>query len=133
MVAQRNRTKAQLVWGWIISGIIILFCLFDVLGKFMKPEAVVKGTIAMGYPESTITPIGAILLICTLLYAIPSTSLLGAVLLTGYLGGAVASNLRMEAPLFSQTLVPVYFGIVAWIGVYLRSKRLRRLLQRNEA
>ena len=108
--------------------LVILFMLFDVFGKLTKPEAVVKGTMQLGYPESLITPIGIILLMCTILYSIPRTSLLGAVLLTGYFGGAVASNLRVENPLFSNTLFPVYFAILAWTGVYLRNASLRKLI-----
>ncbi len=113
---------------YIISGLVVLFLLFDAFGKFIKPEPVIKGTMMFGYPENLITPIGAILLICTILYSIPRTSLLGAVLLTAYLGGAVASNLRIEAPLFSNTLFPVYFAILVWAGLYFRSDRLRKFI-----
>lgn len=121
--------KTSRIIGWILSILAILFCLFDIFGKFTKPEAVIKGTMQMGYPESLITPIGIILLICTILYAIPQTALLGAVLLTGYLGGAVASGLRIEAPLFSNILFPVYFAVVVWVGIYLRSEKLRKLVK----
>ena len=123
-----NNKKGSRIAGWIISILVILFMLFDVFGKLTKPEAVVKGTMQLGYPESLITPIGIILLMCTILYSIPRTSLLGAVLLTGYFGGAVASNLRVENPLFSNTLFPVYFAILAWTGVYLRNASLRKLI-----
>jgi hypothetical protein len=117
------------ITGWILSIIVILFMLFDAFGKFVKPEAVIKGTTDLGYPESLITPIGIILLICTILYAVPKSALLGAVLLTGYLGGAVASNMRVENPLFSHILFPVYMSILLWLGLYLRSDKLRRLLK----
>jgi ABC-type transport system involved in cytochrome c biogenesis permease component len=123
-----NNKKGSRIAGWIISILVILFMLFDVFGKLTKPEAVVKGTMQLGYPESLITPIGIILLMCTILYSIPRTSLLGAMLLTGYFGGAVASNLRVENPLFSNTLFPVYFAILAWTGVYLRNASLRKLI-----
>jgi hypothetical protein len=106
----------------------ILFLLFDIFGKLTKPEAVIKGTIDLGYPESLITPIGVILLICTLLYVIPRTAILGAVLLTGYLGGAIASNMRIESPLFSHVLFPIYFAIFIWGGLYLRSASLMNLV-----
>ena len=124
-----NNTKRRLI-EFMLCILVILFCLFDVFGKFTKPEMVVKGTMQFGYAESMIMPIGIILLICTILYAIPQTSLLGAVLLTGYLGFAVASNRRIEAPLFSNTLFPIHFAILAWVGLYLRSEKLRYLIKK---
>lgn len=124
-----NISKANRITGWVFSAIVILFCLFDAFGKFAKPEAVIKGTVDLGYPETMITPIGIILLVCTILYALPKTSLLGAVLLTGYLGGAVATHLRVENPLFTHILFPVYLGILLWGGLYLRSPKLRALLR----
>lgn len=114
--------------GYILSGLPILFLLADAVGKFFKPEAVVQGTLDLGYPESAIIPIGVILLICTVLYAIPRTSALGAILLTGYLGGAVATHFRLGNPLFTHTLFPVYLGVLIWLGLYLRDTRLRALV-----
>jgi hypothetical protein len=122
-------SKASRITGWILSGIVILFLLFDSFGKFAKPEAVVQGTTQLGYPASLITPIGIILLVCTLLYAFPRTALLGAVLLTGYLGGAVATHFRVGNPLFSHVLFPIYLAILLWLGLYLRSSRLKRLIR----
>lgn len=122
-------SRKSRITGWILSALVILFCLFDAFGKLTKPEAVIKGTVQMGYPESLITSIGVILLVFTILYAIPRASLLGLVLLTGYLGGAVASTMRIEAPLFSHILFPVYFAIIAWTGLYLRSGKLRELVK----
>ena len=121
-------SKTRVWTRYIISGIAVLFLLFDAFGKFAKPEPVVRGTLALGYPESLITVMGVILLICTILYVIPRTAVLGAVLLTGYLGGAVASNFRIEAPLFSNTLFPVYFAVLVWAGLYFRSERLRNFI-----
>src|SRR5699024_8412831 len=121
--------KTSRISGWILSTLVILFCLFDVFGKFTQPESVIRETVALGYPERVILPLGVILLICTLLYAIPKTALWGAVLLTGYLGGAVATHIRVENPLFTHTLSPVYIGILFWLGLYLRSRKLRRLLK----
>jgi hypothetical protein len=109
----------------------MLFLLFDAFGKFIKPEAVIKGTTDLGYPVSSITLLGAILLICTILYAIPKTSLLGAVLLTGYMGGAIATQIRVENPLFTYILVPIYLGIILWLGLYLRSTKLRGLIKNH--
>ena len=114
--------------GIVISAIPTLFLLMDAVGKFIKPEAVVTGTVELGYPESVIFPLGIVLLICTILYAIPKTSVLGAILLTGYLGGAVATHVRIGSPLFTHMLFPVYLGIMIWLGLYLRDIRLRELV-----
>jgi hypothetical protein len=111
--------------GWVISGLMAAFMLFDAVGKFIKPAAVVQGFARSGWPIELAPTIGAILLACTVLYLIPRTSVLGAILTTGYLGGAVATNLRLENPLFSNTLFPVYFGVLLWIGLWLREPRLR--------
>ena len=114
--------------GIVISAIPTLFLLMDAVGNFVKPEAVVTGTVELGYPESAIVPLGIVLLICTILYAIPKTSVLGAILLTGYLGGAVATHVRIGNPLFTHMLFPVYLGIMIWLGLYLRDIRLRALV-----
>jgi DoxX-like protein len=114
--------------GGILSGLAILFLLFDSFGKLVKAPQVIEATIQLGYPESSIRVIGTILLVCVILYAIPRTSVLGAILLTGYLGGAVATNLRVEAPLFSHILFPLYVAALIWGGIYLREDRLREVL-----
>lgn len=114
--------------GYVISGLPILFLLVDAIAKFFKPEAVVKGSTELGYPESTIIPIGAILLVSTILYAFPRTAVLGAILLTAYLGGAVATHVRVGSPLFTHILFPVYLGVLIWLGLYLRDTRLRALV-----
>lgn len=114
--------------GYIISGLAALFLLMDAAGKFIKPDIVVSRTVGLGYVESQIVPIGIILLVCTIFYLIPQTAALGAILLTGYLGGAVATNFRVQAPLFSNVLFPVYIGIFVWLGLYLRDSRLRELI-----
>jgi hypothetical protein len=105
-----------------------LFLLVDAIGKFVKPAPVVDGTLALGYPENVILPLGIILLISTLLYLIPQTSVLGAILITGYLGGAVATHVRIGNPLLTHTLFPVYLGVLIWLGLYLRDVRLRALV-----
>jgi hypothetical protein len=91
-------------------------------------QHVVEATTKIGYPLDVIRPLGIICLACTILYAIPRTSILGAILLTGYLGGAIASKVRIEDPLFSSVLFGVYFGILVWGGLYLRDERLRALI-----
>ncbi|QYO66530.1 DoxX family protein [Leptolyngbya sp. 7M] len=114
--------------GYIITALPALFLLMDAVMKFVKPEPVVETTVGLGYPEHLIGPIGAILLISLVLYLIPKTAVLGAILLAGYLGGAVATHVRVESPLFTHTLFPVYIGILIWLGLYLREARLRALL-----
>jgi hypothetical protein len=88
----------------------------------------VAATTHIGYPLDVIRPLGAICLVCTILYAIPRTAVLGAILLTGYLGGAIASKVRIEDPLFSSTLFGVYFGLLVWGGLWLRDARLRAMI-----
>lgn len=114
--------------GRILSGLAILFLLLDAVMKVVKAPPAVEGTVQLGYPEGTVFGIGLVLLVCTVLYAIPRTTILGAILLTGYLGGAVATNVRVEAPLFTHVLFPVYVGVLIWGGLYLRDTRLRGLV-----
>lgn len=119
--------KGALWTGRAISGLAILFFLLDGVMKLFKPAVVVEGTLQLGYPESSIVGIGITLVACTILYAIPRTAFLGAILLTGYLGGAVATHVRVSGPLFN-ILFPVVFGAFVWGGLYLRDSRLRRLI-----
>jgi hypothetical protein len=114
--------------GIIVSAIPVLFLLMDTVGKFIKPEPVVTGTLELGYQESVIVPLGIILLVSVVLYVIPKTSIIGAILLTGYLGGAVATHVRLSNPLFTHQLFPVYLGVLLWLGLYLRDRRIRGLL-----
>jgi DoxX-like family len=121
-------TKSTIWIGWIMSGIVVVFLLFDGTTKVMMITPVVDATIGIGYPVDVIQPLGIVCLACAILYAMPRTSILGAILLTGFLGGAVASKVRLEAPLFGQVLFGVYVGILAWGGLYLRDGRLRVLI-----
>jgi len=114
----------RILTGWIISSLVAAFTLFDAIMKIAKPKPVIDAFARTGWPVELSSTVGAILLICTILYLIPKTSVLGAILLTGYLGGAVATNLRLQNPLFSYTLFPVYFGVLAWIGLWLRERKL---------
>ncbi len=129
---QTNISRRRLWAGRILSGLSVAFLIFDGGMKLVKPPVVVEATLQLGYPESSIIGIGAVLLTCTLLYLIPRTSVLGAILLTGYLGGAVASNVRAQQPLFN-ILFPVIFACIAWGGLWLRETRLSLLvpLKRN--
>jgi DoxX-like family len=120
-----SKTLARIGWG--LSGVTILFMLFDAGGKLFLESHVVEATTKIGYPVAAIRPIGVIALLCTILFAVPRTAVLGAVLLTAFYGGAVASKVRIEDPLFSSILFGVYFGIIAWGGLYLRDERLRTL------
>lgn len=125
-----SRTK---LWaGYIISALPIIFLLLDGIGKLVKPAPVVEATVRLGYLESSIVGIGILLLVCLILYIIPRTAVLGAILLTGYLGGAVASHVRVSDSLF-PILFPVIIGVLVWGGLHLRDKRLSELIPlRNE-
>ncbi|UVI33479.1 DoxX family protein [Paenibacillus spongiae] len=122
-----NLSKSRLWTSRIMSWLVILFMLFDSIGKFMKPAPVIEGTVSLGFAEHHIVWIGLFGLIPTLLYAIPRTSLLGAVLLTAYFGGVVATQIRMDAPLFTHTLFAVYLAVLAWGGIWLRDENVRKL------
>ena len=113
--------------GAVMTGIATLFLLVDSVGKLIPIASAVEFTVRLGFPESTVRLIGMILLGCLILYVVPRTSVLGAILLTGYLGGAVAAQLRVESPVFSTTLFPIYIGILLWAGIVLREERLRAL------
>jgi hypothetical protein len=118
--------------GRIISGLAALFLVIDGVMKLVKPASVVEGTVKLGYSESVILPLGIVLLACTIVYLIPRSSVLGAILLTGYLGGAVATHVRVGDPLFSHVLFPVYLGVLIWLGLYLRDDRLSALIPLRE-
>ena len=115
--------------GWVLSGLEILFLLSDSAGKLLKLPIVVTTTVQLGFPESTIRAMGILLLIGVVLYAIPRTSVFGAVFLTAYLGGAVCANVRAELGLLGYVLAPVYTAIALWFGLYLRSAALRSLVR----
>jgi hypothetical protein len=119
-------SRSQVWTGRVLSGLVSAFFVMDGVMKLLKPAPVVQATLQLGYPESTIIGIGVVLLVCTVLYLVPRTSALGAILLTGYLGGAVASQLRVGATWFN-ILFAVVFGCVVWAGLYLRDSRLRSL------
>jgi hypothetical protein len=121
------RPTAMIWTGRVISAIPALFLLLDGVMKLVKPDFVVKATTEMGYPESAIVGMGAALTASVLLYMIPQTAVLGAILLTGYLGGAVASHVRLSEGAF-PICFPVVFGAVLWTGLLLRDSRVRALL-----
>ena len=116
------------VWiGRIVSGLPALFLLVDGAMKLVKPAVVVDATTKLGYTESMIIPIGILLIACTILYLIPTTAVLGAILLTGYLGGAVSTHVRANEGVF-PIVFPIIFGVLLWLGLYLNDTRLRALI-----
>lgn len=125
---QNTVSKTKLWTSYVMSGLVILFMLMDSIMKFVKPPEVIEGTLALGFTEQHLPSIGTLGLISTLLYAFPRTSIFGAILLTGYFGGVVATHLRLNNPLFTHTLFTVYFGILIWGGLWLRNSKLRELL-----
>jgi hypothetical protein len=117
------------VWaGRIVSALPVLFLLFDGTIHIMRIPAVVAGFAQAGFPISTAVPLGIIEIICIILYVIPRTSVLGAILLTGYLGGAVAVNVRQQLPMLGYVLAPVYVAVFLWGGLWLRDDRIRALI-----
>ena len=121
------------VWtGRILSGIAVAFLLFDAFGKLMRVAPVIEGTVKLGYPEGAVLPIGVLLLAGVVLYVIPQTTVLGAIYLTAYLGGAVASHYRLGNPLATHVLFPVYVAAFIWGGLALRDARLLSLLIGNK-
>jgi hypothetical protein len=120
-------SKTQLWAGRMMSGLAALFLLWDGVMKLLKPAVVLKATRDLGYPESDIVGIGVLLLGCTLLYLFPRSSILGAILLTGYLGGAIASQVRAEASWFNVVFALV-FACLVWGGLWLRDTRVRGFL-----
>jgi hypothetical protein len=123
-------TRAALWTGRVLSGLVILFLTVDGVIKLVPIQPVIDSMRELGYPTSVSFArfIGVVTLVCTALYAWPRTSLLGAVLLTGLMGGAIATHLRLDHPLFSHTLFGVYLGLLLWGGLWLRDQRLRRLM-----
>jgi hypothetical protein len=116
------------VWaGRIISALVVLLFLFDGVTKVMREAHVLAASAQLGFSERTVVGIGILLLTCTAVYVIPRTSILGAILLTGYLGGATATNLRAGDPLF-EVLFPVIFGVLVWGGLFLRDEPLHALI-----
>jgi hypothetical protein len=131
----RPSGKVAVRVGYGLSGVVILFMLFDGGVKLVPLDMVIEATAQLGYPgtASFARGLGVLGLLCTALYAIPGTSVIGAILLTGYLGGTVATHLRVGSPIFSHMLFGVYLGIMLWSGLYLRDGRLRCLIPYRRA
>lgn len=123
-------SKPARITGRVMSGVVILFLLFDGAIKLVPLPVVTETMDKMGWGagDTLARSLGIITIVCTLLYSVPPTSILGAILLTGYLGGAIASHLRIGSPLFTHTLFGLYLGLMVWGGLYLRDGNLRALL-----
>jgi hypothetical protein len=121
-------SRGKLWTGRVLSTLGVLFLLMDATMKLLKVQPVLDTLPKIGWPVSLVTPLGILLLVCVIVYVIPQTSVLGAILLTGYLGGAVATHLRVGDPLFSHVLFPTYIALLLWGGLFLREERLRALL-----
>ena len=122
------RSRRALWAGRVISGLAAGFLIFDSVGKLLEVQPVIDGTQQLGYPSDMVFSLGVILLSCVLAYLVPRTSVFGALLLTGYLGGAVATHLRVGNPLFTHVLFPTYVAALLWGGLMLRDTRLRAVL-----
>jgi hypothetical protein len=126
-----TRTPASVWLGRTLGGLAILFLAFDGLAKVARVPQVLEGTAKLGYSPGVALPLGLVLLACLALHVIPRTAVLGAVLLTAYLGGAVATHVRVDNPLFSHQLFPVYIAVLIWGGLRLRDPRVRALLAKS--
>ncbi len=126
--AGTSSTRARRA-GRVLTGIAVLFLTFDVAIKLVGAKAAVDGTVQLGYAPHHVLTIGLIGLVCLVLYVIPRTAPIGAILWTGYLGGAIATQLRVDNPLLSHTLFPIYVAALIWGGLYLRDPRVRALIR----
>lgn len=117
-------SKSIIIAGWIIGIVPVVFLVMTGVTKLVNPDLFVEGFTRFGYDKSVILPLGVVQLVCTVLYLLPRTAVLGAVLLTGYMGGAIATHLRVGDPCFAQ----FGLGVFLWFGLYLRDRRIRALL-----
>lgn len=124
-----NPSRAALWTGRVLFAMAVLFLLFDLSMKFMQTPEAIEGTAALGWPIGAIKPLGVIQGVCMLLLLIPRTAPIGAMLMTAYLGGAVATHVRIQNPLFSHILFPVYVAVLIWLPLYLRDPRVRGVLR----
>ena len=117
------------IWtGRVLSGLAIVFLLFDGAIKLVPLDIVITTSQQLGIPTELARTLGVLTLLCTILYAIPRTAVLGAILLTGYMGGAIYTHLRADSPLFTHTLFGVYLAVLIWGGLYLRDERVRAVI-----
>jgi hypothetical protein len=128
METEKTNSKGMLWTGRIITALCVLFLIVDGGMKLVKAIPSMEGTVRLGWPENLVQGAGLILLGCTVLYLIPRTAILGAILLTGYLGGATAVMVRADTPYF----FPIIFGVFVWVGIFLRNEKLRTLIPLNK-
>jgi hypothetical protein len=132
-ITTNHAGSMRALWtGRVLSGLAVAFLIFDSVGKLLEVQPVIDGTQQLGYPPDIVFSLGVTLLSCVLAYLVPRTSVLGAVLLTGYLGGAVATHVRVGNPLFTHVLFPTYVAALLWGGLMLRDSRLRVVLQERD-
>ena len=124
----RSGSHRQLLMGRILSGSAVLFLVVDSVTKLLRVQAAIDGTAALGYQPGIVVPLGIILALCVIVYMIPRTAVLGALILTGYLGGAIATHVRVGNPLATHVLFPVYLAVFIWGGLLLRDPELRAFL-----
>lgn len=127
-LTQTAPSKAKVWTGRIMAGIVILFMLMDSIFKFIPNEQVIEGTTSLGFAVHHLPILGTLGLISIILYIIPRTEFVGAILLTAYWGGAIATHVRLDNPLFSHILFPVYLGLLAWGALYLKNEKFRNLI-----
>jgi hypothetical protein len=128
MTTTNTPSRRRLWTGRVLSGLVVAFLIFDATIKVMKLPFVLEASKQLGFSEGSIFGVGLVLLACTVTYLVPRFSLVGALLITGYLGGAIATHVRMGNPLFSHTLFPIYVAALVWGGLYLRDPRVRALI-----
>lgn len=128
METEKLNSKGMLWTGWVITSLCVLFLIVDGGMKAIKSIPSMEGSVQLGWPENLVQGAGLILLACTALYLIPRTAILGAILLTGYLGGATAIMVRTNTPY----LFPIVFGVFVWVGIFLRNEKLRTLIPLNK-
>lgn len=126
----RRRMQERIGIG--LSAIAVLFLLFDATGKLLEVAPVIEACADLGYPAGTVQTLGLILALCVGIYLVPRFAVVGAVLLTGFLGGAIAAHVRVGNPLLTHVLFPIYVAVCIWGGLYLRDPRVRWLLESPE-
>lgn len=122
-------SRKRLVASYVLTGVVALFLIFDTVLKLLRLEPAVKGTAELGYPPESVLSIGLMEVVCLVAFLVPRTAVMGAILLTGYLGGAIATHFRIGNPLLSHTLFPVYVALMVWGGLYLRDARVRGIVR----
>lgn len=133
MTANQAVSKKQRITSYALTALVALFLIFDTTLKLLQLPPAVQATVELGYPASLVLTIGLIQLACLALCLLPRTAILGAILMTGYLGGAIATHLRLGNPLFSHVLFPIYIALLLWGGLYLRDTRLQALIPLRQA